>query len=190
MNSLGSSKETVQNKLIVMYIMNRLDIPVSNSHITRLVLETRLMNYFIFQQCFNELHGSKLIEQNDGNVVKSKAGTGRNAASGRYILTEMGRKTLQYFSNLIAPGIKKQLERITSATRKKIRDEALVVADFIAESENEFIVALKIGEDDFSLIELKAAVGTKKDARSVCENWQTHSSEIYAEIIESLTKTR
>lgn len=178
MNSLGSSKEIVQNKLIIMYILKKLGIPSGNSHITRLVLETRLMNYFMFQQCFNELSESGLV---------GKAG---EEASKAFVLTDAGSKALQYFLNLIPEGIKKQLDNQMSTIRKDIREESLITADFTPEGENQFTVICKIGEVDFPLIELRTAVGTKKDARSICDNWKNHSSEIYAEIIESLTKKR
>ncbi len=178
MNSLGSSKEIVQNKLIIMYILKKLGIPSGNSHITRLVLETRLMNYFMFQQCLNELSESGLV------------GTSGEAAARSYILTDAGSKTLQYFLNLIPEGIKKQLDNQTTTVRKDIREESLITADFVPEGENQFTVICKIGEVNFPLIELRTAVGTKKDARCICDNWKNHSSEIYAEIIESLTKQR
>ncbi|HEX2946695.1 MAG TPA: DUF4364 family protein [Clostridia bacterium] len=177
MNSLGSSKEIVQNKLIIMYILKKLGIPAGNSHITHLVLETRLMNYFMFQQCLNELLESGLAGAS-GDGTKS------------YVLTETGGKTLQYFLNLIPEGIKKQLDNQTSNVRRDIRDETLITADFIPEGENQFTAVCKIGEKDFPLIELRTTVGTKKDARSICDNWKNHSSEIYAEIIDSLTKQR
>ncbi len=181
MNSLGSNKEIVQNKLIIMYILRRLDIPVGNIHITKMVLETRLMNYFMFQQCFNDLHEAKLVELESDKAEDSRA---------KYILTETGLNTMQYFLHLIPPGIKKQLDKITSSVRKEIREEMLITADFIPESEDKFTVCCGIREEDFTLIDLKAAVGTKKEARSICENWKKHSSEIYAEIIEALTKQR
>jgi len=181
MNSLGSSKEIAQNKLIIMYIIHRLGMPVSNIHITKMVLETRLMNYFMFQQCFNELLESRLVTAEGDNAEDSRA---------LYILSETGKNSLQYFLNLIPIGIKKQLDRITSSIRSEIREETLITADFIPESEDKFTVVCGIKENEFSLIELKAAVGTKKDARSICENWEKHSSEIYAEIIEALTKQR
>lgn len=191
MNPLGSSKEIVQNKLIIMYILHRLNIPISNGTITKLVLETRLMNYFMFQQCFNELCDSKLI-RHAGDKGTSKAASGESSveASGSYILTESGSKTLQYFIELIAPGIKKQLDKTVPDARKEIVEDSLITADYIPESENKFTVICKMREKGFPLIELKAAVGTKKDALSVCENWKKHSSDIYSEIIGSLTKQR
>ncbi len=186
MNSLGSSKEIVQNKLIIMYIIHRLGMPVSNIHITKMVLETRLMNYFVFQQCFNELHEGKLVTAQDD----STEGDGFEDSHMQYILTETGKNTLQYFLHLIPMGIKKQLDKITSSIRRDIREETLITADFIPESEDKFSVICGIKENDFSLIDLKAAVGTKKDARFICESWKKHSSTIYAEIIEALTKQR
>lgn len=186
MNSLGSSKEIVQNKLIIMYIIHRLNMPVGNIHITKMVLETRLMNYFMFQQCFNELHDGRLLTAEG----ESTEGDGTEDSRTQYILTETGKNTLQYFLNLIPMGIKKQLDKITSSIRREIREETLITADFIPESEDKFIVICGIKEDNFSLIDLKAAVGTKKDARSICESWKKHSSAIYAEIIEALTKQR
>jgi len=181
MNSLGSSKEIVQNKLIIMYIIYKLGIPVSNLHITKMVLETRLMNYFMFQQCFNELLEGRLVATEGGIAEDNRA---------QYILSETGKNTLQYFLHLIPIGIKNQLDRITSSIRSEIREDALITADFIPESEDKFTVVCGIKENNFSLIELKASAGTKKDARSICENWKKHSSAIYAEIIEALTKHR
>lgn len=174
MNPLGSTREIVSNKLIIMYMMHRLDMPVNNGAITRLILETRLMNYFMLQQCLNELCESKLTSFSHGN----------------YVLTDSGRKTLQYFISKISPGIRKRLDEIIPAARREIEEDLLITADYIPESESKYTVICNMREKGFPLIELKAAVGTKKDALEVCENWKKHSAEIYAEIIGSLTKQR
>jgi hypothetical protein len=214
MNPLGSSKEIVKNKLIILYMLKKLDMPASNSQITRLILENRLMNYFMFQQCFNELHESGLVIINADNPqaigsinldgpgrsmpdeprknipAGMNEGTCRKEAPGRFILTESGNKTLDYFLHLIPVGIKKQLDKITPEARKDIREESFTTADYFPENENKFQVVLKTAEEDFLLLELKATVGTKNDAQNICENWKKHSPEIYSEIIDSITKTR
>ncbi len=185
MNSLGSSNEIVQNKLIIMYIVDRLNIPVSNNAITRLVLETRLMNYFMFQQCFNELSEGKLL-QSVAELNSQKEQKYPNA----YMLSDTGKNTLQYFLNLVPQGIKKQLDKMITGSRGIIQHDSLVTADFTPESENNYSVICKIDEKGFPLIELKTAAGSKKDARTICDNWKNHSTEIYGEIIESLIKKR
>jgi hypothetical protein len=40
------------------------------------------------------------------------------------------------------------------------------------------------------LIDLRIMVGTRSDARAICDNWKKHSQKIYAEMIESLTRNR
>ncbi|HEY8349969.1 MAG TPA: DUF4364 family protein [Clostridiales bacterium] len=213
MNPLGSSKEIVQNKLIIMYILQKLDMPVSNNALTKLILEMHLMNYFVLQQCLNEL-----CESNMASLVKDAPGTknaserslyeanasGLSAAtdapaahdnrpegsSGSYILTDAGRKTLQYLITKIPSGIRKRLDNTIPAARKEIEKDLLITAEYIPESEDKYLVICKMRERDFPLIELRATVGTKKDALSVCDNWKKHSSAIYSEIIESLTKDR
>jgi predicted transcriptional regulator len=182
MNQLGGSRQIVQNKLIIMYIIQNLNGPVTNNNITKIILQTRLMNYFVLQQCLTDLLESKLISLDSSTNASDKTES--------YSITDSGAKTLNYFQNLIPPGIKKRIDKVLLDSSKELQTEAQVTADFTPESEDKFNVTCKIGEKDFQLIELNVAVGTKKDAREVCDNWIKHSSEIYAEIIESLTKKR
>ncbi|HOQ08384.1 MAG TPA: DUF4364 family protein [Clostridiales bacterium] len=201
MNPLGSSKEIVQNKLIIMYILQKMDMPVSNNALTKIILEMHLMNWFVQQQCLNELCESGMV-----SLVKDVA-YARNASekahdvsaptsavseepSDSYILTDAGRKTLQYLVTKIPSGIRKRLDSVIPAARREIVEDLLITAEYIPESEDKYLVICKIREKDFPLIELKATVGTKKDALSVCDNWKKHSSAIYSEIIGSLTKDR
>lgn len=178
MNTLGNNKETVENKLILLYIIDRLEIPVSNLQITRLVLEKRFMNYFLLQQHLNELQEGKFLAM---ETVDDRS---------LYRITGSGRKTLEYFTHLIPAGLKARMDNTFLAMRKEIRSQTLILADYTPESENKFTVNCKVGEDGFPLLELDVTVGTKTDARLVCENWKKHSQLIYAEIIDTLTKKR
>jgi len=178
MNSLGSNREVAENKLILLYIIEKINMPVSNLQMTKLILENKFMNYFLLQQHLNELCEGSLLSP---EVVEGKT---------FYQITRNGKQTLGYLSNLIPRGIKARIDNTISAIRKNIRNETLITADFIPESENEYIVTCSVREDNFSLIELKLTVGTKADARSICDNWKKHPQALYAEIIESLTKKR
>lgn len=178
MNPQGNTKEIAENKLILLYVIDKMNIPLSNLQITRLVLERRFMNYFLMHKYLGELCESGLVlSDSSGNKPL-------------YRITEKGKKTLEYFPGMIPPGIKARIDNSLSDTRNVLRNETLITADYFPESENEFTVACKVHEDNFSLIDLSIAVGTKNDARAICENWENHSQEIYSEIIEALTKKR
>lgn len=178
MNSLGSNRELAENKIILLYILDKMNMPVSNLQITKLILENKFMNYFLLQQFLNELCSSDLLTT---RVVDNKT---------FYSITRGGKMTLSYFPSLIPAGIKGLIDNTINPIKQNIRNETLVTSDFTPESENEYIVNCKVHEDNFSLIDLKITVGTKGDARAICDNWQKYSQVIYAEIIESLTKKR
>lgn len=178
MNSLGSNRELAENKLILLYIIDKINVPVSNLQITKLILENKFMNYFFLQQYLNELCSSGFLHQKEEDSKTF------------YSITESGKQTLNYFINLIPTGIKGRIDNTIFSIRKKIKNETHITADFIPERENEYIVSCKVHEDDFSLIDLKITVGTKNDARRICRNWEKYSHEIYPEIINILIKDR
>ena len=176
--SLGNSRELAENKIILLYMIEKINLPVSNLQITKLILENRFMNYFYLQQFLNELCESNLLST---ELVDDKT---------YYGITPSGKQTLSYFVDLIHLGVKNRIDQTITNIRKNIRNEILVTADYTPKSENEFVVSCKVREDDFSLIDLEITVGTKSDARQICENWKQHSQSIYPEIIESLIKKR
>jgi len=178
MNSLGSSKEVAQNKLILLYLVDKINMPVSNLQITKIVLGNKFMNYFLLQQHLNELCDDKLLSL---ETIEDKS---------TYRITENGRKILSYFPGLIPPGIKTRIDNMATEIRKSIKNETLITANYKPGNENEYIVTCKISEDNFPLLNLELAVGTKNEARLICKNWEQHSQAIYAEIIELLLKDR
>ncbi len=176
--ALSSNKELAENKLILLYIISKIGMPISNLHLTKLVLENKFMNYFLLQQYLNELKESNFIkaDEDESRVI--------------YSITESGLQTLSFFHNLVPAGIKSVIDNSLSDIKRSIKNETLITADFIEERENEFLVECKINEESFPLINLKIAVGTKNDARLICNNWKENSSEIYAEIIQLLTRKK
>ncbi|MCR4434941.1 MAG: DUF4364 family protein [Clostridiales bacterium] len=176
--NLGSNRELAENKLILLYIIDKINIPISNLQITKLILENKFMNYFFLQQFLKELC--------DNHMLKADTIDGKTF----YTITQNGKQTLSYFTDHIPPGIKLRIDNSSMDIRKGIKNETHILSDFTPESENAYIVNCSVREDDFSLIDLKITVGTKNDARVICENWKNHSQSIYAEIIESLTRKR
>ncbi|TYQ16335.1 UNVERIFIED_CONTAM: uncharacterized protein DUF4364 [Acetivibrio alkalicellulosi] len=176
--NFGNNRELAENKLILLYTIDRVSMPISNIQITKLILENKFMNYFIFQQFLNELCSQ--------NYILSTVSDNKTF----YSITPTGKKTLEYFTSHIPVGIKTLIDNSISVIRKNLRNETLIKADFTPESENEFTVTCQVSENNFTLIDLKISVGTKSDARDICNNWKNHSQTIYNEIIESLIKPR
>ena len=55
MNLLGSNAKIVEDKLTLLYFLDKVTIPVSNLQIMKIFLENYFMNYFFLQQFINDL---------------------------------------------------------------------------------------------------------------------------------------
>ena len=51
----NSSEETAYHKLLILYILYKIKMDLTNSQITQVVLETEMMNYFSLQQLLSQL---------------------------------------------------------------------------------------------------------------------------------------
>ena len=176
--AFAKGSELAENKLILLYFLNKLNMPISSLQVIKIILENKFMNYFLLQQNLQELCENGLLECGlvDGKTF--------------YSLTSRGKQILSYFCGYIPVGIKARIDNTVSELRKNIRNETMIKADYTVESEDKYTVSCKVLEDDFPLISLEITVGTKNDARTICNNWEKHSEQIYSEIISSLIKSR
>ena len=78
-------------KLIILYMLQNVNFPLSNTQISDFILEKEYTNYFHLQEALSELQDTKLIE-----IEKV-----RNTSY--YHMTEEGSKTLSFFENEISP---------------------------------------------------------------------------------------
>lgn len=161
-------------KLIVLYILDKVDFPLTNGQLTNFILEKEYTNYFNVQQTINELVDDKYISSE----------TIRN--SSLYQITDSGRETLSFFSNTISSVIREEIEEYLKIHKYSLREEVSSLADYYEAKKDEYIAHLRVMERDSAIIDLKLSVPTEKEANLICSNWKNKSSDIYAYVISSL----
>lgn len=168
--------DLAENKLILLYIFNKIKLPISNIQITQIVLENNFMNYFTLQQYISELTSSNLLTH-----IEDK-----DKGKHRLVLTEKGDKVLCLFKNRISSN---KLDSIDTYLNRKINDikkEVTVTANYTIENKNNYIVNLVASENDLTLIDIKLSVASNNQARDLCSKWKNNSSELYSKIIQLL----
>ena len=85
-------------KLIILYMLNKVDFPLSTSQISEFVLDKGYTSYFRLQETLAELAASGLI----------RTETTHNRTL--YHLTENGAETIHYFSNKISTEIRRDID--------------------------------------------------------------------------------
>lgn len=168
------SRERAENKILLLYFLRMVGIPVSNMQLTRFMLENRFMNYFLLQQGIYELESDRLI------TAESRDGVGY------FSISDEGIRMLEMFMDLLPAGIRKSLDEAADSLRPAFRQEASITAGSILVNEHEYKVELKVAENGKPLIEINLSVGSRDDARIICDNWRDCAKEIYPSIISVL----
>lgn len=163
-------------KLMILYILSRVNFPLTNAQLTAFILEKEYTNYFNIQRAISDLLDDAFIT----------AKTIRN--SSLYRITDSGMETLLFFDNMISPGIKEDIETYLQENKYELQEEVSTLADFYQVKKGEFAAHLSVVERQTSIIDLTLIVTTSEEAEKLCNNWKEKSSEIYAFLISSLLK--
>lgn len=175
-NSLFEDKERLaKNKLIILYVMKKVNYPLSNSQILRLLYDVEGFNYYYFQHILSDLVEQKYIinyQQEDEWL---------------YEITENGINVFELTENLL-PGITKyKIDTIVDNILKDVKNDTAVTAEYIPEGENSYITKCKITEMHKTVFEINVFCSSQKQARFIAENWKENANDLYPRFIEMLT---
>lgn len=174
---VNSSQQLAEKKLLLLYIFEKLEIPITHSQITDFVLENDLMNYFMFQQFFSEL-------QESGFIIEE------HKEQQQFIITDKGRNTLKYFINRLSREQLEKIDHLLSVKKKQLLKRAEVEADYVKLDENDVLVTLKVIERDTPLINISLNVANTKQAKIICQNWKENTQKIYSNLISMLIEEK
>lgn len=163
-------------RLIVLYMLDKVDFPLTNTQITNFVLEKDYTSYFTIQQTFSELLDSDLItaESTHNNTL--------------YRITDAGKQALDFFGNRISDGIKDDVANYFKDNQYELKNETSIISDYYKTTNGQYAVRCQIKEKDTSIIDLTIQVPSKDQALAVCRNWAEESDTVYALLMDQLIK--
>lgn len=165
-----------QYKLIVLYMLDKVDVPLTNTEISNFILEKEYTTYFTLQQAINELITAELIRTES---------THNNT---RYHITPAGRETLSFFPDKISDAIKEDVIGYFESNQVTLKKEIQILADFYKTTHQTYAARCQVKNRDTSLIDLTIRAGTKEQAEAICQNWQKQNEEVYAYLMDLLLK--
>lgn len=170
------SETLAENKVLILYILDKLNKPISNESLLKLVLSIQEMNYFYFQQFLLDLLDNQYII---GYTKDDKT---------MYKITDAGKETLNLTDDLL-PGIMKlNIDNALKEEVPEIQNVKHAVSEFIPQNENEFLVKCKLMQNNITVFELNLQASSREQAKYISEKWEKEHDEIYPIILELLTK--
>jgi DNA-binding PadR family transcriptional regulator len=161
-------------KLMLLYMLSRVNFPLTNAQLTDFMLEKEYTNYFNLQRIISELLDDEYIQ---GTTIRN---------STLYKISDSGRETLRLFQNNISSGIKEDIDAYLKDNKYELHNEVSSPAYYYQLKNDEFAAHLSVKEMDTTLIDLTLTVPTEEEASRLCSNWRAKSSEVYSYLMSVL----
>ena len=172
-----TDEKLADSKLLILYILKKIGMPVNYKELLELVISISDMNYFDFQQFLQDLLEDKFIlkyEQNDSEIIE---------------LTNEGKNALELTIDMLPGILRLKVDSSFKEKFNKIKDEFSVYAEYTPITENEFSVKCKIIENNVTIFNLETIAGSREQAKNIVDNWNNNADNIYPQILNILTKT-
>ena len=161
-------------KLMILYMLDKVDFPLTNSQISEFILNEGYTNYFTVQQTISELVDSGFIHEESTHNRTF------------YHLDEEGAQTLKFFKNDISTAIQEDIDTFLTKKKYELKNEVSVKADYYPNSNGEYSVRCQVLEQGSAIIDLTITAPTETEAQTLANNWPKKNQEIYAAIMAKL----
>lgn len=165
---------TTLYKLMILYMLSKVNFPISNTQFQNFLLNKQYTNYFVFQETISALVEDGFI--NEHNYTNST----------QYTLADYGKETIGYFNNKIPSAIREDIENFLAENRYELKSENLTTADIFEMPNGEFMVHCQVKEKDTTIIELNLNVPLREMAELMCFKWNGANQEIYDYVMHRL----
>lgn len=170
---MGAESDTLY-KLIVLYMLDRVNSPMTNAQISQFMLEKGYTNYFTLQGVLNTL-----LE--DGFITVEAY-----HSSTHYNITESGKETVNFFKYKISPSIISDINLFLSENKYELKEAVNTISEYYKANNNDYAVHCQVKENGVPVIDLTITVPDEQQADSMCGKWKDASPDIYEFIMTHL----
>lgn len=175
---MTSDNKNTQDKLKLLYILNYIDLPLTNVEITNYILEYDIWDYFSLQLLLSDLCDAKFT------VLKSSMG------NDYYTVTDSGKAALNMFSIKLPEYFINEVENNFSHIKKHIEKQRELFGHYYKRKDDEYVVSLQVMENSTLIFNLSVNVPTEDIAKNIIKKWDTIPESIFGQIMNILTSNQ
>ena len=163
-------------RLTILYILHRVNYPISNNSLSNFLLRDDFTDYFNLQQLIGELI-------DDGYVAKEEY-HGKTL----YSITESGEAVLSLLSRELSSAIKADVDKYLTDHKMELRDDISVRSNYYQNDINHCTASMFIEEAGEKLLELNILTSSQAEAEKLCSKWMSSGPRLYPMIMNELMK--
>ena len=161
-------------KLMSLYMLEKVNFPLTNSQLSRFFLDKEYTTYFTLQRVLNDLVESNLITSRQvGNAT-------------HYEITDDGKQALGFFVTDISDAAIADMNEYLEVNKFSMRSEAGVTAEYFKTGYDGYTVHCSAREGKTTILSIDISVPDEKAAEAMCANWKHCSQKIYSNILSML----
>lgn len=174
---MNQSDEELLNKLIVLFVFDKMDIALDyNSIINICYTQNGWMMPLYCMDTIDKLTKSNFIHKIDRGREKL------------YTLTPDGRECLANFYSRIPESRRQEISDYVKENRMSYKRRQEYKHTYHKNSDGTYTVRLSVEEPSATLLELKLVVANIRTAKYIHENWEKNAANIYLMLHERLTE--
>ncbi len=177
---MEQSEEELLNKLIILFVMDKMDIGLTESSIVKICYEENgwIKQPLICNDTVNRLVASKLI-------LKVRQGREKDCLC---TLTPDGRTCLANFYTRIPESLRQDISEFVKVNRMDYKRKQVYKHTYFKNSDGTYTVQLKIVEPAVTVLNLELNVANNKTAKYIHQNWEKMAASFYMNLLEQLTE--
>lgn len=169
-----STDATTLYKLMVLYMLDKVNFPLSNSQIADFMLDRQYTNYFTLQEVLSCLQATVLCRFSHTEAARN--------------ISLLKKELIQFlfFYNKISQAIRDDIDKYLKDNKYDLKCEVGTTSDYYKSTNGDFIVHCQVKEGNTNLIELNVAVPLESQADAMCARWRDASQDIYDFVMNKL----
>lgn len=172
------TETNVLYKLSTLYMLSKVDFPISTNRLSFFLLQKNYTDYFTFQQGLGEL-------LDDGYVHKELV-HGKTL----YSITDEGHDAIGFLKKEISQDMRREIEEYIKENKVPMHEDCSITSRSYQLDLTHYMANLVVEEDGVKIIELNIATTTEDEAERICANWKESNEEIYPLLLSMLMKKK
>ncbi len=161
-------------KLVILYILQQTDMPLSENRLSEMSASLNLMEYFQLKTSLYDLLKNHLIAETE-------------QINGKFFhITDSGRTTLSFFETDLLFSLRQKINHYLQTHQQDILLEKTIYAEYIRLSDHQYRIVLRILENELPVFELSFFAQSAAEAEKYIFSWKSRAYDVYRSTFETL----
>lgn len=172
MERLGFINEKYEIKVLILYVMRRLPLPIDPESLAGLILIDGGIDYFDYKQCLFELEESSHVEEKE---------------PGKYAVTAKGNRNGEILESSLPFSVRTKADRIVTPVAEEMRRSTMILANH-EDTKGGVSVYLALSDGMGHIFDLKILAADEEQAKKIENNFRKNAESYYNRFIEMLSE--